>query len=388
LKGKSTYASVWVATDYDAGLTSGDYVINTALAQTIADTFTYFYPIETNIFGYEYGGGSNGSGGRDGKKPIDIVLYDIGGDSNQVLSKGGVVGYFWGKDWYPTTSSDNNYYTYSNYGEIFYIDTVFASAKSGVMYSTLLHEFQHMIDWNVKYVTNGKAPKTWYNEMLSQVAEDMMSSYLTSKLGSSIYDDASDGVIAGRIPYFNAGYYLSGLTDWLTGDDVYYSYAGSYAFGAYLARNYGGASLIQSIASNDTVDTSSISAALSSLNCSESTFSAAFARFPEALICSSSSNEAATLATVNTFDRESQKIVGVYTYTFPAFDVADYSYTSGSSTYYGPGVFTLASDPSIRPYGCFIQSSTSWLKVKDSLTITLKKPTNPNISMYLVVRGK
>lgn len=389
LQGSSEYASVWVSTDYDSTKTSGTYVITPTAAQKIADTFAYFYPIETNIFGYEYGGGPGGTGGRDGKKPIDIVLYDIGGDSTQVLTSGGVVGYFWAKDWYPTTGSsatDTNFYTYSNYGEIFYIDTIFASAEPGVMYSTLLHEFQHMIDWNVKAVTNNKSPSTWYNEMLSQVAEDMMSSYLTAKLGSE-YDVSKDGVIAARIPYYNAGYYLSGLTDWLDGNDVYYSYAGSYAFGAYLARNYGGASFIQSLASNDSVDTASITSALTSLGCSESTFAAAFARYPEALICSSSGNTAATLAKVNTFDRTSTKTVGSYTYTFPAFDGADYSYSSGGTTYYGPGVFTLASDPVIRPYGAFIQSSSSWLKASGSLTITLKKPTDSNISMYLLVRG-
>ena len=388
LRATNTYASVWVATDYDAqsGSTSAD-AITATLAQSIAATFTSIYPVETSVLGYEYGGGPNGSGGVDGKKPVDIILYDIGFDTaSDPVANGGVVGYFWGKDWYPTSS-----YTYSNQGEIFYIDTLFAKNASGVMYSTLAHEFQHMINWNVKTVTNGVSPRTWYNEMLSQVSEDMLSSYLTAN--ASGYAVSTDGPIAARMPTFNAGYYLSGLTDWLSGSDVYYSYAGSYAFGAYLARNYGGASLINAIESNNSVDANSITAALTSLNCSEKSFDAAFARYPEALICSSSGNTTSTLALSNTFDRTDTHTVNGYSYTFPAFDIATYSFSytdanGNKKTYTGPSVYSLATTADIRPYGCFIQSSSSWINISGNLTVTLVRPADSNISMYLVVRGK
>ena len=88
-----------------------------------------------------------------------------------------------------------------------------------------------------------------------------------------------------RFERFASGYYQSGLVDWLDGDNdkLRYSYAGAYAFGAYLARNYGGASLIKEIATNEYVDQESITAALQACNYDE-TFETVFAKYMQALL--------------------------------------------------------------------------------------------------------
>jgi hypothetical protein len=136
------------------------------------------------------------------------------------------------------------------------LDAHFTDLVPQMMYSTLVHEFQHMIQYNVKTVTQKKQSTTWYNEMLSMVAEDMIGPLIgvpTSDTGHPIN---------ARMPYFMTYHGDSGVTDWLSGEHVLKSYASAYAFGGYLARNYGGPALIQSMISNNTVDITSVDAAL------------------------------------------------------------------------------------------------------------------------------
>ena len=111
---------------------------------------------------------------------VNILIYDISGDGSAPLSSSGIVGYFWAKDWYTDPDLVKAGYPdyHSNNAEIFYIDSYFADDEPGIMYSTLCHEFQHMVNFNNKSVNNNKPADTWYDEMLSMTVEDMMSSYL------------------------------------------------------------------------------------------------------------------------------------------------------------------------------------------------------------------
>lgn len=382
---KGAHCNVWISdSNYTASETlAGDNLLTVTQAVAIADTFDKIYPLVTNVFGFEYGG-EDGSGGVDGYTRINIFLYDADYDYSAIQTSG-IVGYFYPKDYYSILSQP-----YSNQTEMFYMDVHFTDQYPGVMYSTLVHEFQHMIDWNEKYVKNGTLTSTWYNEMLSQVAEDMMSSHLESFLGES-YNAGTDGPIASRMPYFNYGYDFSGVTDWISGSNVNFSYASAYAFGAYLARNYRGAALIKAIARNSSVDTVSISDALSSLGCAEKSFSAAFARYHEALVFSGSGfSDGKVPSSVNTFDRSVTTIVGNYSYTFPAFDIwkMTYVYDDYGNMYTGPWPYQISETSDLRPYGVSLYSDNSWLHVAGDLSLTVKKPANTNVSLYLLVRDE
>ncbi|MDD6655322.1 MAG: hypothetical protein PUE59_09880 [Treponema sp.] len=127
----------------------------------------------------------------------------------------------------------------------------------------MFHEFQHLENFVNKVVLSSKkhSVSTWYNEMLSMLSEDIF----TDLLGIAL-----ENAPANRLNFFNA-YYPLGFYQWRSesnyfpSGDVYISYANSYAFGAYLLRNFGGIKLIKEICQNDFVDEESITKALKSL---------------------------------------------------------------------------------------------------------------------------
>ena len=97
----------------------------------------------------------------------------------------------------------------------------------------------------------------WYTEMLAMVTEDMFQDFL------KLEDKDSPKA---RLPYFNM-YYNYGYRLWSTKDiPALIMYANTYAFGAYLARNFGGVALIKQIAQNQYVNEESITAALRTCN--------------------------------------------------------------------------------------------------------------------------
>ena len=196
-------------------------------------------------------------------------------------NKGGTVGYFYSGDLFDqyyldnteginkqngkTLSSSSANYIHSNGLEMFYIDSYFLSKMPETVYSTLVHEFNHMINYVIKTLgymtTNPDATKfnncsTWFTEMLAMVTEDMFQNYLG-------IDDLSSP--KGRLPYFNNFYYY-GFKNWNDKNiEPLYMYANTYGFGAFLARNFGGVDLIKEIAQNPYVDEKAITTALQTL---------------------------------------------------------------------------------------------------------------------------
>ena len=278
-----TRCYVWIATGNASPLfnnyraSSGSDNNNKVTADqavALAEKFDQIYPYETALFGFEKGGGQDGDGGIDGDPKIHILVYDINEDYRQGQT-GGTVGFFWGKDEYVDGSPVLRGLR-SNAKEIFYIDAHFLDKRPTMAYSTLVHEFQHMIHFNQKNLRLNKATATWYNEMLSMLAEDTIS----PRIGVAANTDAHP--IKQRIPYFNALYYAYGVTEWRDNDAN--SYSQPYAFGAYLMRNYGGAELIYQMAHNDSVDVDSVDAALKTLTGDAVGFTKAFEKFPEVLL--------------------------------------------------------------------------------------------------------
>lgn len=89
-------------------------------------------------------------------------------------------------------------------------------------------------------------------------------------LSENLKDD--DSIISSRIPFFNTWYNLgfstwrSSTTDYFPSGDVLISYGNVFAFGNFIAKNYGGFGLIKEIAENKYVDEESIVQAVRKCN--------------------------------------------------------------------------------------------------------------------------
>ena len=223
---------------------------------------------------------------------IIIFVSDLYGDAKQGQDSG-VVGYFYNGDMYKKSFMDsyvnidrngnpipeynknskpNPNYKQTNEAAMFYVDSNFLTNCPENVYTTLVHEFNHMINFvikTLKYSTDHNLSlqgisshqcDTWFTEMLAMVTEDMFCDYLGT---SYEYSPMA------RLPLFNL-FYNYGFINWnsytVAGtnnlNSIYVSYANTYAFGAFLARNYGGIDLIHEIANSDYINKDAIERAL------------------------------------------------------------------------------------------------------------------------------
>ncbi|MEH7097838.1 Ig-like domain-containing protein, partial [Neobacillus vireti] len=159
--------------------------------------------------------GSESDVDHDGK--VNILCYDI--QDGFSGSGGYVAGYFGAADLYNIS--------YSNQSEIFYIDTYPAMGMSSTKdvsgaYSTLAHEFQHMVNYNENVLIEGNSDMdTWLDEGLSMAAEQIY-------LGTGLSD---------RIDYYNNSSSIQNghsLLYWDYSGDVLSNYALSYLFAQYI----------------------------------------------------------------------------------------------------------------------------------------------------------
>ena len=231
---------------------------------------------------------------------ITILLCDIEDDNSP---DGGVIGFFWAKDnfkdayVYQPDPGQPNYFPYHSHERImFYIDAVMLANPfppgrwEEEVASTLAHEFQHMVNFYQKLVVAGAArgPDTWINELCSQSVEDLLADKLLVPGPRGV--DGTEGSAGplnnpnGRLPLFNA-YDSVSLSDW--GDSgLLQSYSASYAFGAYLTRNYGGAGLIRAMVQSPLTGPDQIVAAVSERTGRQETFGGLLQRWSLALLLS------------------------------------------------------------------------------------------------------
>ncbi|WMM91381.1 Ig-like domain-containing protein, partial [Heyndrickxia coagulans] len=153
---------------------------------------------------------------------VNILCYDI--QDGFSGSGGYVAGYFSPRDLY--------HYSYSNQSEIFYIDTyplmgMSATKDVSQAYSTLAHEFQHMINFNQKVFVQGLTDTdTWMDEGLSMAAEQIYT-------GAPLND---------RIDYYNEDADITkghSLLYWDYAGDTLANYSLSYLFMEYLKAQCG-----------------------------------------------------------------------------------------------------------------------------------------------------
>lgn len=255
--------SIWVQNDsYGSGCKKSK-CITQPMVDILADKFLKegldndIYDGVSNVFGEEWGN-SNYTNVIPKNNTITILLADIGSDN---LESGGVIGYFYSKDNLTKESIAG-----SNERIMFYVDAVLY-ANGGddkwdendfwpkQAFSTLAHEFQHMIHYyqkSIKYEVKGT--DTWINEMLSESVEDLMAVKMGLNGPRDVPANRGDAGDAnnlnGPYPLFNSNNSMV-LDSW---DNSLADYAKVSSFGAYLLRNYGGAKLLHDIVHNAYTD--------------------------------------------------------------------------------------------------------------------------------------
>lgn len=251
LKESGEYCDVWYV-EKDSNFMTENPLSSDIFTQ-VREEFDRIYPVQVQIFGDNKFSSANWSNLlRSYQGKVNILLYDIANDASE-SQNGGVYGFFHSLDFY-------NNENYSNKTECINIDSYFFNEDKEGALQTLFHEFQHLENFVNKVVlaSENRFVSTWYNEMLSMLAEDIFTDLMNVDLKKAP---------ASRLNVFNA-YYPLGFYKWRTESnylpygDVYISYANSYAFGSYLLRNFGGVGLIKEIAKNDFVDEKSITEAL------------------------------------------------------------------------------------------------------------------------------
>ena len=285
----------------------------------LAEKFDSVFYAEQAVFGSYEIENKNGAFISTPEK-IDILIFDLEQDARSSANGGGTYGFFNIVDIYTeepvnrlNEKESAGYRT--NQAECFYIDAYFLKDRPDKIYETLVHEFQHLLGFINTVVNKGSSVyETWYTEMMSQLAEDILISYLGIE-----YEDS---FLPGRMSWCNL-YHNLGFYDWKS--SVYAGYGNAYLFGSYLAHSYGGIDFIRALAQCGKINEEAVTFALKQTRNSDD-FYTAFYKWGKSVLDGSLEN----------------KIKGNadgYDFTLHGIDVWDYSYTvdwdSIKLNYYG-----------------------------------------------------
>jgi hypothetical protein len=235
-------------------------------------------------------------------------------------------------------------------------------------HEVLAHEFQHMIQYNQKYKKHGKQSPSWYTEMLSKVAEEVVEFVLGSE-GTQVY---------AFVPRFLGAYTQEGITEWTRGG-LSDSYGKVWTFGMYLTLNYGGFGFLQKLLANDSVGIESVSAALHE-TAPGMDFSKALAQFGEALLFGGTSKPEGA----RTFEHSISQTLNSIDYSLQGFDIWHFT-NDADYKGHGPQIFPLT-PTEMRPYSLVIQSSDDWQDKTGDYSVTLQKPASDDVELYIMVR--
>ena len=205
-------------------------------------------------------------------REIHVFLFDIANDGYPTGSR--IIGYY-SRIHNHLQQPDHPYYQYSSERLAFFMDSPILAFASGdtwevtdpapsVSLGTLAHEFQHMIHFYQKSALRDAVNESWLNEMASEVAEDLIAdkAMINGPRGVA-YDDPTAGEPEnrrGRLPNYNL-YNDVQVTSWPRSYPLP-NYSINYAFGAYLARNYGGAALFSDIVQSPHAGVGAVEAAV------------------------------------------------------------------------------------------------------------------------------
>lgn len=260
-----THCKIWYYDDIQPGIINGVSVPDvkesdlTERFTELAEKFDAVFKPEQIIFGSNAIKNTSGDFISTPEK-IDILIFDIDKDAYKEAAGGSYVskmGYFCYVDVVTEAAlsrSEKKYKT--NQSECFYIDTIFLKNYPKKIYTTLVHEFQHLLCFINKVVNNDAAEmeETWYSEMLSQVAEEIFLPYME-------IDFKESGPFE-RIWFFNNYGYPYGFFSWEE-EYIMSSYGNSYAFGSYLLHKYG-IDFIRAVAHSPNVNKTAVTEALRS----------------------------------------------------------------------------------------------------------------------------
>lgn len=344
-----TNCYVWSADSYRskyAYLTQTDY-------DNIAKKFDSVYNKETNVFGSREINSTSSTWITTPDK-VSILIYDIYGDSYKGQSSG-TLGYFYTLDMYKGSKNSNS-------TEMFYIDDYFLKEYTAYTYSTLAHEFQHLLSFVHKIISGPRATtESWFTEMLSMICEE----YLQNDLDLTDLQSPKS-----RLNNFNSRYYY-GFEHWLKGDQVYYSYANAYAFAAYLVRNFGGINLIKNIALNNYYGEEAITQALRTMGYTSETFNTVLEKFYQVCLCT------------DELSAKSNYSLNKSNTDFSKIDLNNEYFRNTISNQYVYGPYVFAADSRGK---CSIGKKSFSLHYvgKNLNKVTLNLPSNENVKMYLI----
>jgi hypothetical protein len=388
--------NLWVADDSWDEECGKWYCIDQTMVDAYADKFLQsgldndVYDWVTTIFGAPWGNHSSGNMiPETAAQAIDILFFDISNDGNLTDDEphGGYLGFFWAKDNYLASTVEH-----SNERLIFYMDSVLSAKPDGEswdisddwpseMISTLAHEFQHMIHFYQKYVLRSAESETWINEMASLITEDL----LADKLGVNgprgvTFNDWSAGSpanTAGRLPFFNYYKYI-GPTVWYSGMSALINYSVNYAFGSYLARNFGGAELFREIVQNSGTDEQAIIMALDAIGYQE-TFDSLLQKWGVAVLLSDQTDLTGGYR-YNTGGAFTTIVDGI-AYNLGSIDLFNYTY--GSLT--GP---LLLSPTDLSDLDGHYQTSNTYVQVGTAETGVFSRTIDMATDVVLTVVAK
>lgn len=331
---KSDICNVWVCNDYLAeNELAGGNKVDASICKKLATILEQAIVLERNIFGkesdylgfknpIEYSMTENSPTGTR----INLLLYDISSDYTESQTSG-IMGFFTSGDYFPWKQIYNTT-SHSNGGKFLHIDSGFANNFPGATQSTVVHEFQHMIH-NGMFRAKGKISETWYDEMCSMLAEDL----LQKKLGLA---DKDVGKV--RFKHLMVSYRTFPFFKWDNSDSnaSAKSYANAYGLGCIISKKYGGPDFIYELTHN---------AASGTL---EGFLEVVKSHDPFATKESILQDIAVEMVTGQYSNRNvvsTDHVMNDYTYPMTAFDLLNFDWVSSGKQYKGPHYKSVYNNP-------------------------------------------
>lgn len=330
---------------------------------------------------------------------IHVFLYDIDDDGYPPEGESRLWGFFWAKDNFERTSS-GGVLDYSNERIMFYLDAPILAHDSDDdgsweidedycplnMLSVMAHEYQHTIHFYQKLIVNqiSGSSEPWLNEMASLVAEDLVSRHLGAKGPRGVDpDDGTAGspyITAGRLPLFVAANDAP-VTVWQDGEDVLKSYSVAYAFGAYLARNFGGPTFFRNLVQNTYTNYEAVEDALAQAGVNYS-FEDILRRWGTSVLLSDNTDMEGTAAAYNKNGWFSSSLSGT-NYDLGSINMYNYQYGSQKGLYIHSGDGLVGDEGKQQPSSNLYfaagrntsgtQTWTVWMRDAVKLTVVIKQ---------------
>lgn len=263
LKFKNDVCNVWFINNASKKVTDEDIDF-----EEFAGKFKSIYDLNCEIMGTHKYGSPKFSNIINSKDKIDIIVNDIFFDSNDNNKTATTVGYFYSNDFITNEyfeKENPNYH--SNETQCIYIDSVILKERPTLIYSTLVHEFTHLLNFCQKICEQGNQNQmdSWFTEMLAMLSEDMFYEKLSDDANLVESDNPIYQDFLNRIFLFGTNYNY-GFTD-IWNSEIHVknpliAYGNTYAYGAYLVRNKGGFELLKDIAQNEFINEKAIDEAI------------------------------------------------------------------------------------------------------------------------------